>query len=567
MIIVPFRKAGSISQRRVAGRHLRPLTASHLERLKTWLGRGFAQFDAGLNRLYGWRHNPLYQSGTLVVLALLIMLVTGLYLLLFYRIGAPAESVARITGQAWGGRWVRSLHRYAADLAIVAAAVHALRMYAQGRSWGPRTLAWVSGLFLVFLLYVCGWTGYVMVWDAQAHLLAAEGARLLDALPLFSVPISRAFSGQEPLPSPFFFLNLFLHIAVPIGMAGGLWLHVSRVARPVLLPPKGLLWGSTALLFLISLVWAVPMYPQADLLDLPGQTTIDFFYAFWLPVSQILPAAGAWVVIGAASLFAVLIPVLTRPKEEHRPGASVVESRFCTGCEQCYVDCPYDAIRMVPRNDGRDYLLAAVDPALCVSCGICAGSCAPMGVGPPDRTGRDQLATVRSLVNGLLPVAPALDPSRARTPAAEGEDDADEPRVVIISCDRSAAGSRPTFEGSAVFPVSCAGNLHSSTVEYLIRAGAAGVLVCACPPRDCWNREGPLWLKQRLFHEREAELQARVDKERVRVAYAGAAEQETLRRSLTQFRRDLMGKAAPVADSAIEIDLECVIPAAEEVTS
>lgn len=514
-----------------------------MERLKTLVGRVLARLDAWLNRLYGWKHNPLYQSGTLVVLALLIMLVTGLYLLLFYRIGAPAESVERITAQAWSGRWIRSLHRYAADLAIVAAAVHALRMFAQGRSWGPRTLAWVSGLFLVFLLYVCGWTGYVMVWDAQAHLLAAEGARLLDALPLFSAPISRAFSGEAPLPSPFFFLNLFLHIAVPIGMAGGLWLHVSRVARPVLLPPKGLLWGTTGVLLLISVVWAVPMYPAADLLDLPGETPVDVFYAFWLPVSQALPPAGAWLAMGAALLVVTLIPVWARPKEEHRPPASEVESRFCTGCEQCYVDCPYDAIRMVPRDDGRDYLLAAVDPALCVSCGICAGSCAPMGVGPPGRTGRDQLALVRTEVAAPL-----------------------EPRVVIVSCDRSAAGARSPFDGSTLFPVSCAGNLHSSTVEYLIRGGATGVLVCACPPRDCWNREGPLWMEERLFNEREAELKARVDKERVRVVYAGAAEGERLQEALARFRADLVQKEKPTAESSIELDLECLLPEAEVVS-
>ena len=388
----------------------------------------FARLDAWLNRLYGWQHNPLYQSGTLVVLTLLIMLVTGLYLLLFYRIGAPAESVARITGQAWSGRWIRSLHRYSADLAVVAAAVHALRMYAQGRSWGPRALAWVSGLFLVFLLYVCGWTGYVMVWDAQGHRLAAEGARLLDALPLFSAPIPRAFSGEAALPSPFFFLNLFLHIAIPIGMAGGLWLHVSRVARPVLLPPKPLLWGTTGLLLLISVAWPFPMYPVADLLDLPGTTSLDLFYSFWLPVSQALPAWGAWLALGTITVFAVSIPWIVRPKPAQRPGASVVESRFCTGCEQCYVDCPYDAIRMIPRDDGRDYLLAAVDPALCVSCGICAGSCAPMGVGPPLRTGRDQLGTVRSFAVDILDMA-------SSAPSGTGTDQ------------RFGGGARPTWRG------------------------------------------------------------------------------------------------------------------------
>ena len=104
---------------------------------------------------------------------------------------------------------MRGLHRFASDAAVVAAAVHALRLFVQGRSWGPRTLAWVSGLILLFVIFVCGWTGYVMVWDIQAEVLAREGARLLDVLPIFSEPISRGFVGERPIPAAFFFLNLF----------------------------------------------------------------------------------------------------------------------------------------------------------------------------------------------------------------------------------------------------------------------------------------------------------------------------------------------------------------------
>ena len=56
---------------------------------------------------------------------------------------------------------------------------------------------------------------------------------------------------------------------------------------------------------------------------------------------------------------------------------------------------------MIPREgqpSGLSELVARVDPTLCVSCGICAGSCAPMGVGPPGRTGRDQMTDVRAFV-------------------------------------------------------------------------------------------------------------------------------------------------------------------------
>jgi quinol-cytochrome oxidoreductase complex cytochrome b subunit len=113
-----------------------------------------------------------------------------------YRVGAPYESVQAIQAQALAGRWLRALHRYAADVAVLAAALHVFRMWAQGRSWGPRTLAWLSGLVLLFLLFVSGWTGYVMVWDEHALILAREGARLLDALPVFAEPLARAFSGS-----------------------------------------------------------------------------------------------------------------------------------------------------------------------------------------------------------------------------------------------------------------------------------------------------------------------------------------------------------------------------------
>ena len=107
-----------------------------------------------------------------------------------------------------------------------------------------------------------------------------------------------------------------------------------------------------------------------------------------------------WAAGGAVAAVLVAIPFLTRPRAHRRPAPSVVSSRLCTSCEQCYVDCPYDAIRMVERSDGRDGLVARVNPGSCVSCGICAGSCAPMGVGPPGRTGRDQLARVREFVAG-----------------------------------------------------------------------------------------------------------------------------------------------------------------------
>ena len=520
--------------------------------LKRLFALMLARLDGWADRLYGWKWNPLYQSGAIVVLCLAVMLVTGIYLLFFYRIGAPHESIVRIDAQPLGGRWIRSLHRYAADLAVAAAVVHALRMFFQGRSWGPRALAWVSGVFLLFLLYVCGWTGYVMVWDVQGQLLATEGARLLDALPIFSEPVSRTFAGAEPLPSAFFFMNLFLHIAIPVGLVIFLWLHVSRVARPVLLPPRSLLWTTVGLLTVAALLLPAPVAQAANLLRIPADVPLDLFYAFWLPWLRDTSAPAAW--LAGTLLVAVLaaVPILARPRKDRRPAPSVVSTRLCTACHQCETDCPYDAIRMVERTDRRAGKVAWVNPAHCVSCGICAGSCAPMGVGPPGRTGRDQLARVRDFVGG--------DAYRAGA-------------IVVVACGRSGGAGRGgsntrraspdsdrAGEGPARFPVSCAGNLHTSVVEYLVRAGARGVLVAACPPRDCWGREGPKWLVERLYHEREAELKARVDRRRVQVAHASAFDTRSVDRALREFAAELARLESPAGEEAIRIDTDCEVP-------
>jgi ferredoxin len=505
--------------------------------------RFLARADALMNRLYGWRYNPLYHSGAIVVALLIVLLITGVYLLFFYRLGAPYASIAALTAQPWSGRWIRGLHRYASDAAVIAALAHALRVYAQGRTWGPRTLAWVTGLILLFVVFVSGWTGYVMVWDVQAQVLATEGARLFDVLPIFSEPISRAFVGERPIPSAFFFLNLFAHIAFPIGLGLVVWLHVSRVARPGLLPPRPLMWGIVGLLSLLAMAWPVTMGPAADLFRVPGRAPYDLFYSFWLPLARAVPAGAMWGLCAVVTFVLLLVPRWTTPTPDHWPAPSVVDENLCSGCEQCYLDCPYEAIAMIARpadGEGRSALVAHVNPAACVSCGICAGSCAPMGVGPPGRTGRDQLTAVRVFAGAWRPGGGVPD-------------------AVIIACDRGAGGIAEggEFASAPVWPITCAGNLHTSVIELLIRAGVGGVLVVSCPPRDCWSREGPKWLEQRVYHDREAELQPRVDRRRVRLAHAGVAERAVVADALQGLREEVARLGAADRQTDADLQREC----------
>ncbi|HEX6066016.1 MAG TPA: hydrogenase iron-sulfur subunit [Longimicrobiales bacterium] len=493
--------------------------------------RALARVDAWLNRVYTSRNNPLYHSGATTVALLAVLLVTGIYLLIFYRIGAPYASVRAIQEQVWLGRWIRGVHRFASDAAVVMAAVHAFRMYAQRRAWGPRALAWISGVFLLGIFLVSGWTGYVMVWDAQAKLIAEEGARWLDVLPIFSEPIGRSFVGERPLPSALFFVLLFAHIALPIGLGVLLWVHVARVARPVLLPARPVLWGTLGALVLLAIVWPAPLPPEANLLRFGERVPVDWFFAFYLPITRMLPAGVVWLLGIAVTAGLCLVPRLTRPRLEALPAPAVVNERTCTGCEQCVKDCPYDAIEMVARTDARTTMVARVKTELCTSCGICVGSCPPMAIGPLGITARNQLADVRSFLSTEQP----------------GQRD-----VVMVGCTWSAARGLAEQAGARFFPVECVGSLHSSTVETLLRGGAGGVLVVGCAEHDGRTREGVTWAQQRLFEGRKADLKERVDKSRVRLVQASLGEGVTLHDAARIFAAEIEALAANPPE---EIDL------------
>jgi coenzyme F420-reducing hydrogenase delta subunit len=124
--------------------------------------------------------------------------------------------------------------------------------------------------------------------------------------------------------------------------------------------------------------------------------------------------------------------------------------------------------------------------------------------------------------------------------------------IVVIGCDHGARRYAAALEaeGATFRPVTCAGNLHTSVIERLIRDGYAGVLVLACPPRDCWNREGPRWLGERIYNDREAELQGRVPRARVRIAYANAHERPGALAALRAFAADVAALEAPVDRAA-----------------
>ena len=462
------------------------------------LERIFLLFDRAVGAVLPESLNPLLHAGAIAVLCLTVATVSGIVLLIWYRpsVMQAWASVEAMSAAPFTAGFLRSLHRYSSDASLMFGTIHALRAFLEGRFDAVRWLAWVTGGLLMLLLWAIGWSGYWLVWDMRAQLVAVGTAKLMDVLPIFGDPVSRSFLTDEGVNSLLFFVVFFFHILVPLALGVVAWLHITRLSRPRFLTDRPMTIWTLGLIFLLCVIYPATSAEPARMTAVGRELTMDWWYLLPLAFTERLSGGALWgIALGSGALF-FSIPWWL-PGKRSKP-ASVVASR-CNECTKCYQDCPYAAIEMVARSDGNPNhkTQAFVIESKCVSCGICAGSCDTAGIGVPSFGSIEQ----RRRVEGWLKDA-----------VAQGET----PHVAFICAESAGAGLgvdpttgiSPELPGYRLLRVPCAGWVHPLMVERAIRHGAAGVLIVTCGPGECLYREGALWAGQRMAGERLPSLRS-----------------------------------------------------------
>jgi quinol-cytochrome oxidoreductase complex cytochrome b subunit/coenzyme F420-reducing hydrogenase delta subunit len=538
--------------------------AALLDRVERPFDRAFPD---GLNP---WRH-----LGGLAYLLFWVVAATGIYVYIGFDTSADGAyaSVERLTSNDFPlGSLARSLHRYASDAFVLVTVLHLVREWARGRYAHWRRFSWLTGVLALWLVFASGIGGFWLVWDQLAQYSLIATMEWLDALPFFDGALIRNFIAPDAVNDRFFSLLIFLHIGISLALLATMWVHVQRLAVPATSPPRALTLGTLAAIALLCLVRPVTSDAPAALALAPAVLRLDWFYLGVHAFADVFSPHALWIAVGGTTLLLLALPYLSRAARTARPPVAIVDPANCNGCGRCFADCPYAAVTMQPRRDGRPLpRQAVVDPDLCAACGICAGAC-------PSST---PFRSVAELVSGIdLPQAP-IDALRARLEGAlarigrendalsvtsfgrTGESsvplskDAGFPpptgafggriaperqaRIVVFGCLPAQGGADlAPFDDActATLPLLCAAQLPPSFVEYALRAGADGVLVAGCRAGNCAFRLGQRWVDERIAGIRAPRLRPHVPRSRVRLAWTGT-DAGALATALDAFRADL----------------------------
>ena len=281
--------------------------------LQHGLRAGFMGAEALFNRAFGDRLNPLYHLGAISFFLFWVVGATGLVLYVFFdtSVNGAYQSMEDLGAALWGlGGLLRTSHRYASDAMILTMLIHMLRYFAFDRLRGFRWFSWVSGVALLWLVYVAGVNGYMLPWDRLAQFVTQASFEWLDWLPGFGGSLIRNFILPEHVSDRLFSLLVFIHIGVPLLILLLMWVHVQRVPKAATQPPRPIALALGVMLLVLSLVVPVASQGPADLHTAPATLALDWLVLILLPLFYAWPLGAVWALVAGVTLLLLAMPWL-----------------------------------------------------------------------------------------------------------------------------------------------------------------------------------------------------------------------------------------------------------------
>jgi cytochrome b-561 len=191
-----------------------------------------------LARSLSWGYS--FWLGTVTATAMLLLVVTGVPLLVFYvpSVERAYGSIKDIEYVVTFGSWIRSMHRLSAHVMVGAMFAHLVRVFLTGaykngadptqrREWN-----WVIGVGLLLVTLLLSFSGYLLPWDQLAFWAVTIGTNIALAIPLIGRAIGNLLVGGRSIDQATLIRFYVLHVFILPAMWTALFCyHVWRIRK------------------------------------------------------------------------------------------------------------------------------------------------------------------------------------------------------------------------------------------------------------------------------------------------------------------------------------------------
>ncbi len=139
---------------------------------------------------------------------------------MYYRPGAESayESVRFIISNVSFGWLIRSIHSWSANLMILSVFVHMFTVYLTQAYRTPRELTWLSGIGLLGLAMLFGFSGYLLPWNELSFFATRVGTGMAGTLPVIGHKIMVVMRGGDDVTGATIGRFFGLHVAILPGL-------------------------------------------------------------------------------------------------------------------------------------------------------------------------------------------------------------------------------------------------------------------------------------------------------------------------------------------------------------
>ena len=204
-----------------------------MQKLLTWIDDRFpltALWESQWGKYVAPKNfNFWYYFGSLAAFALVIQIVTGIFLTMSYKPDATKafESVEYIMRDVSWGWLIRYMHSTGASMFFIVVYLHMFRGLMYGSYRKPRELTWIFGCLIYLCLMAEAFFGYLLPWGQMSYWGAQVIVNLFSAVPIIGEDLGVWIRGDYTISD--ITLNRFFAfhvVAVPLVLIGLVAAHL-----------------------------------------------------------------------------------------------------------------------------------------------------------------------------------------------------------------------------------------------------------------------------------------------------------------------------------------------------